>query len=114
MSSKQQPETPFVEAIPAVILAAGKGTRMKGKEPKAAVRVGGRPMAARVADAMRGAGLSRIVAVVGHRADDVRAAIGDGVEYVIQDKQSGTGHAMRRRPALCCSTSGVAHWGQKR
>jgi bifunctional UDP-N-acetylglucosamine pyrophosphorylase/glucosamine-1-phosphate N-acetyltransferase len=101
MSSKQQPETPFVEAIPAVILAAGKGTRMKGKEPKAAVRVGGRPMAARVADAMRGAGLSRIVAVVGHRADDVRAAIGDGVEYVIQDKQSGTGHAARcAEPAL--------------
>jgi len=81
--------------IPAVILAAGKGTRMRAHEPKAAVRVGGRPMVARVTDAMRGAGVTRIIAVVGHRADDVRAAMGEGVEYVIQDEQLGTGHAAR-------------------
>jgi bifunctional UDP-N-acetylglucosamine pyrophosphorylase/glucosamine-1-phosphate N-acetyltransferase len=68
---------------------------MKAHEPKAAVRVGGRPMAARVADAMRGAGISRIIAVVGHRADDVRAAMGESVEYVVQDQQLGSGHAAR-------------------
>ncbi len=68
---------------------------MKVREPKAAVPVGGKPMAARVADAMRGAGVSRIIAVVGHRADDVRAAVGDTVEYVVQDEQLGTGHAAR-------------------
>ncbi len=68
---------------------------MQADAPKAAVRVGGRPMAARVADAMRGAGITRIVAVVGHRADDVRAAIGCGIEYVVQDEQLGTGHATR-------------------
>jgi bifunctional UDP-N-acetylglucosamine pyrophosphorylase/glucosamine-1-phosphate N-acetyltransferase len=74
---------------------------MKRPEPKAAVQVGGRPMAARVADAMRGAGVSRLVAVVGHRAEDVRAAIGDGVEYVVQEEQLGTGHAARcAQPAL--------------
>ncbi len=81
--------------IPAVILAAGKGTRLRAQEPKAAVRVGGRPMVARVADAMRGAGIGRIIAVVGHRAPDVRAAIGDGVEFVVQEEQLGTGHAAR-------------------
>lgn len=81
--------------IPAVILAAGKGTRMRAAEPKAAVRVGGRPMAARVAGAMRGAGVTRIIAVVGHRAADVRAAIGPGIEYVVQDQQLGTGHAAK-------------------
>lgn len=81
--------------IPAVILAAGKGTRMRAAEPKAAVRVGGRPMAARVAGAMRGAGITRIIAVVGHRAADVRAALGAGIEYVVQDQQLGTGHAAR-------------------
>jgi len=68
---------------------------MKAREPKAAVPVGGRPMAARVVDTLRGAGVSRIVAVVGHRAGDVRAAIGDGVEYVVQEEQLGTGHAAR-------------------
>ena len=87
----EPPELP--SATPAVLLAAGKGTRMKAHQPKAAVEVGGRPMAARVAAAMREAGISRIIAVVGHRADDVRAAIGDGVQYVIQDEQLGTGHA---------------------
>ena len=83
--------------IPAVILAAGKGTRMKAGEPKAAVPVGGRPMVLRVADAMYGAGISRIIAVVGHGADDVREALGDGVSYVVQRQQLGTGHA------ACCS-----------
>ena len=81
--------------IPAVILAAGKGTRMRGDKPKAAVPVAGRPMAARVADAIRGAGISRIIAVVGHRASDVKKALGAGVEFVVQDAQLGTGHAAR-------------------
>ena len=52
-------------------------------------------MVARVTDAMRGAGVTRIIAVVGHRADDVRAAMGEGVEYVVQEQQLGTGHAAR-------------------
>ena len=64
-------------------------------DPKAVVRVGGRPMVARVLDAVRGAGLHRAIAVVGHRCYDVRAAIGDGVEYVVQEEQLGTGHAAR-------------------
>ena len=84
-----------IATIPAVILAAGKGTRMKGDKPKAAVPVAGRPMAARVADAIRGAGLSHIIAVVGHGAADVKTALGEGVEFVIQDAQLGTGHAAR-------------------
>jgi len=94
VSSNRQ-ENPHRNTPPGVILAAGKGTRMNVREPKAVVRVGGRPMAARVADAMRGAGVTRIIAVVGHRADDVRAAMGDGVEYVVQEEQLGTGHAAR-------------------
>ncbi len=68
---------------------------MRTREPKAAVRVGGRPMVARVADAMRGAGIARIIAVVGHRAEDVRAAVGGDVEFVVQGEQLGTGHAAR-------------------
>ena len=68
---------------------------MNAREPKAVVHVGGRPMAARVSEAMLGAGVTRVIAIVGHRADDVRAAMGDGVEYVLQDEQPGTGHAAR-------------------
>jgi len=81
--------------VPAIILAAGKGTRMQAQQPKAAVRVAGKPMVARVAHAMRGAGISRIIAVLGHRASDVRFAMGSHIEYVFQEEQLGTGHAVR-------------------
>jgi bifunctional UDP-N-acetylglucosamine pyrophosphorylase/glucosamine-1-phosphate N-acetyltransferase len=82
--------------IPGIILAAGKGTRMKKESPKAAVKVGGRPMAVRVIDAMRAGGVDRVIVVVGHRAGDVQAAIGGQVEYVVQEEQLGTGHAVRQ------------------
>ena len=81
------------ENIPAVVLAAGKGTRMKARSPKATVSLGGKPMAARVIDSLRAAGITRIIAVVGHRAAEVRDAIGNHVEYVFQGQQLGTGHA---------------------
>jgi bifunctional UDP-N-acetylglucosamine pyrophosphorylase/glucosamine-1-phosphate N-acetyltransferase len=85
---------PSRDLMPAILLAAGKGTRMRAAQPKPAVPVNGRPMALRVIEAVREAGLSRIIVVVGHRAGDVRAAIGDGVEYVVQAQQLGTGHAV--------------------
>jgi bifunctional UDP-N-acetylglucosamine pyrophosphorylase/glucosamine-1-phosphate N-acetyltransferase len=67
---------------------------MKTIQPKAAVHVNGRAMAARVIAAVRKAGASRVIAVVGHRASDVQAAIGNDVEYVVQEEQLGTGHAV--------------------
>ncbi len=82
-------------AVPAIILAAGKGTRMKAGAPKAAVHLNGEPMVTRVIRAVREAGASPVIVVVGHGAETVRAAIGDGVEYVVQEEQWGTGHAVR-------------------
>ncbi len=106
MNRGQRRSTRVPSTVPGVILAAGKGTRMKGEAPKAAVRVGGRPMASRVAGAMRQAGICRIVAVVGHRAEDVRTAIGNGVEYVVQEEQLGTGHAARCAQAVLSGYQG--------
>lgn len=95
MSAQRDGSVPAAKGFPAVVLAAGKGTRMKTAEPKAAVHVNGRPMVARVIAAIREAGSSRVIAVVGHRASDVRAAIGDQAECVVQEQQAGTGHAVR-------------------
>lgn len=95
-----------------MILAAGKGTRMGRGEPKAAVPVNGRPMVVRVMDAVRKAGATRIIAVVGHRAEAVKAVIGEGVEYVVQEEQLGTGHAARCAEGLLACFRGpviVAH-----
>lgn len=77
---------------------------MNADGPKAALHVGGRAMASRVIEAIKGAGISRIVTVVGHRADDVQVAVGDGVEYVVQEEQLGTGHAAR------CAEASLSGW----
>jgi bifunctional UDP-N-acetylglucosamine pyrophosphorylase / glucosamine-1-phosphate N-acetyltransferase len=87
----------------AIVLAAGKGTRMKSDLPKVLVPVGGRPMVRYVVDALRSAGVPRIVVVVGYRADLVRDELADepGVEFAEQREQLGTGHAvMMCRDAL--------------
>lgn len=79
-----------------IILAAGKSTRMKSALPKVLHEVCGRPMIEYVLDAARASGVSRIVAVVGHRADLVRAELSrhSDVEFALQSEQKGTGHAI--------------------
>jgi bifunctional UDP-N-acetylglucosamine pyrophosphorylase / glucosamine-1-phosphate N-acetyltransferase len=87
----------------AIVLAAGKGTRMKSELPKVLVPVLGRPMIRYVVDTLRTAGVQRIVVVVGYRSDLVRTELADepGVEFAEQTEQLGTGHAvMMCRPQL--------------
>ncbi len=79
----------------AAILAAGKGTRMRSEEPKVLHPVGGRPMLWWVLEAARAAKCDRILVVVGHGADRVRAALdAPDVTWVEQREQLGTGHAL--------------------
>lgn len=77
-----------------VILAAGKGTRMKSKLPKVLHKAGGKPMLQHVIDAAKGAGAKRSIAVVGFQAELVREAISADTEIVVQAEQLGTGHAV--------------------
>jgi len=78
----------------ALIMAAGKSTRMKSRLPKAAHLMCGRPMGRHVIEACQAAGIQRIVVVVGHEAEAVKQALGSDVEYVLQTEQLGTGHAV--------------------
>jgi len=80
----------------AVVLAAGKGTRMESDLPKVLVPCCGRPMVEHVLDALRASGVGRILVVVGYRADDVRRALKDhrDLTFVDQTEQLGTGHAV--------------------
>ena len=83
----------------AVILAAGKGTRMKSALPKVLHRVGGRPMLQHVLEAATFGGAASHVVVVGFGADQVEAAMAgqDGhIDFVIQAEQLGTGHAVQQ------------------
>jgi UDP-N-acetylglucosamine diphosphorylase/glucosamine-1-phosphate N-acetyltransferase len=79
----------------AIILAAGKGTRMRSDLPKVVFPVGGRPMVCAVVDACRAAGVGRVVVIVGYKQEAVREALaGHDVEYAVQSEQLGTGHAV--------------------
>lgn len=78
----------------AIVLAAGMGTRMKSDLIKVLHPLCGRPMIGHILDAIRKAGIHKIVVVVGHQAAAVQAAVGPGVEYVFQAEQLGTGHAV--------------------
>ena len=76
-----------------LILAAGKGTRMRSKLPKVLHKVGGKEMIRHVIDAAKKAGSAREVVVIGSGAQLVRETIA-GVEFVVQEEQLGTGHAV--------------------
>lgn len=81
--------------LSAVVLAAGKGTRLRSTLPKVLHTVAGRPMLEWVLRAARAAGCEQIYVVVGHGADQVRNEIeADDVTWVPQEEQLGTGHAL--------------------
>ncbi|MCM2264229.1 MAG: bifunctional UDP-N-acetylglucosamine diphosphorylase/glucosamine-1-phosphate N-acetyltransferase GlmU [Desulfuromonadales bacterium] len=89
-------------ALAAVILAAGQGTRMKSALPKVLHPVAGQPMLTHVVASARGAGAAPVVAVIGHGAEQVKAAFASaGVTFALQAEQLGTGHALQcAAPAL--------------
>jgi len=82
----------------AVVLAAGEGKRMKSDLPKVLHPLKGRPLLLWVLDAIAGAGLERTVVIIGHGGEEVRRAVGEreGVEFVWQREQRGTGHAVQQ------------------
>lgn len=80
----------------AVVMAAGKSTRMVTEMPKVLHEICGRPMLAYVIDACRAAGIQRIICVVGYRKEDVISAFGNepDITFIEQVEQKGTGHAV--------------------
>ncbi|MGP1585227.1 MAG: bifunctional UDP-N-acetylglucosamine diphosphorylase/glucosamine-1-phosphate N-acetyltransferase GlmU [Schwartzia sp. (in: firmicutes)] len=90
-----------------VILAAGKGTRMKSVLPKVLHQVGGKPMVQHVLDAARMAGARRNIVVVGFGAEFVRSALRGDAEIVVQEEQLGTGHAVRMAEPLLSDERGT-------
>jgi len=79
-----------------IVLAAGKGTRLRSDLAKVLHRAGGRSLVEHVVRACRLLGAAEILVVVGHQAADVRAVVtGLGAKAVLQEPQSGTGHAVQ-------------------
>ena len=87
-----------------VIMAAGKGTRLKSRRPKVLHEIGGKPLLAHViAAATKVVAAADIYVVIGHQAEQVRTAMAaTGVSFVEQAEQRGTGHAIQ------CAAASIA------
>ncbi|GIX24080.1 MULTISPECIES: bifunctional UDP-N-acetylglucosamine diphosphorylase/glucosamine-1-phosphate N-acetyltransferase GlmU [Caldimonas] len=86
-------------ALNVVIMAAGQGTRMKSSLPKVLHRLAGRALLQHVIDAAARLQPDRLIAVVGHGAEQVRSAMAqaaEGLRFVLQQPQLGTGHAVQQ------------------
>ena len=93
----------------AIVMAGGKGTRMESELPKVLIKVLDRPMIEYVIDALREAGIERIVVVVGYQGDLVKEHLSEqpGVEFVVQAEQLGTGHAVMMAKELLADETGT-------
>ncbi len=90
-----------MENIIAIVMAAGKGTRMKTNKSKVVHKIYGKELIARVVETVQKSGINDIIAVVGHKRDDVQNVLGDSVKYAYQEELLGTGHtAMQAIPYL--------------
>ncbi|MBW4049286.1 MAG: bifunctional UDP-N-acetylglucosamine diphosphorylase/glucosamine-1-phosphate N-acetyltransferase GlmU [Proteobacteria bacterium] len=91
-----------------VVLAAGKGTRMRSAHPKVLQPLAGRPLLAHVLHTASALAAQRAIIVVGHGAEKVRAQFAPaGVEFVVQAPQLGTGHAVLQAAPLLDDTAVV-------
>ncbi len=94
--------------IQVVVMAAGKGTRMKSKTPKVLHRLGGRPLLQHVLDTAADLQARRVVVITGHGATEVEAACPDFtraqshfcIQFARQEPQLGTGHAVQQAAPL--------------
>ncbi len=96
------PNPPFA----AVILAAGKGTRMMSALPKVMHEIAGRPMIEHVLGAVAELSPARMVAVVGAGREALKDRLGSQVAFALQSEQLGTGHAVRQAEAALNGFSG--------
>ncbi|WP_088008429.1 bifunctional UDP-N-acetylglucosamine diphosphorylase/glucosamine-1-phosphate N-acetyltransferase GlmU [Indiicoccus explosivorum] len=91
----------------AVVLAAGQGTRMKSKLYKVLHPVCGTPMVEHVVRNISELGADKIVTVVGHGAEKVQEQLGSESEYVMQEEQLGTAHAVQQAASLIEGLPGI-------
>ncbi|WP_210471778.1 bifunctional UDP-N-acetylglucosamine diphosphorylase/glucosamine-1-phosphate N-acetyltransferase GlmU [Sporosarcina sp. 6E9] len=91
----------------AIVLAAGQGTRMKSDLYKVLHPVCGKPMVAHVIDNIKKLEAKRIVTIVGHGAEQVEQTLGAKSEYVLQEEQLGTAHAVGQADSVLGNLEGT-------
>ena len=85
------------ENVITVIMAAGKGTRMKSEKSKLVHKIYDKELVKRVVELSKAVGSDETIVVVGHLREQVEAVLGDTVTYAYQEELLGTGHALMQR-----------------
>ena len=80
--------------VKSIILAAGKGTRMKSEKSKLVHKIYGKELVKRVVEVAQKSGVEDVVTVVGYKKEQVQLVLGDTVKYAYQEEMLGTGHAV--------------------
>lgn len=88
------------EEVMAIVIAAGKGTRMKSKNSKLVQKIFGKEVVKRAIINAKKTGINDVITVVGYMKEQVQAVLGDEVKYVEQHEMLGTGHAVMQAAPL--------------
>ena len=88
------------QEVIAIVLAAGKGTRMKSEKSKLVHKIYGKELVKRVVETARKSGIEDIITVVGYKKEQVQIVLGDTVKYAYQEEMLGTGHAVMQAEEL--------------
>lgn len=89
-----------MEDIMAIVIAAGKGTRMKSKNSKLVQKIYGKEIVKRAYENVKKAGVEDVIVVVGHQKEQVMQVLGENAKYVEQKEMLGTGHAVMKATPL--------------
>lgn len=89
-----------MQEVVAIVMAAGKGTRMKSKKSKLVHKIYGKEIIRRSVENAKKSGVSEVIAVVGYQKEQIEEVLGDSVKYAVQEQQLGTGHAVMQAAKL--------------
>lgn len=89
-----------MQEVVAIVMAAGKGTRMKSKKSKLVHKIYGKEIIRRAVENVKRAGVKEVITVVGYQREQIQEVLGDSVKYAIQEEQLGTGHAVMQAAKL--------------
>ena len=89
-----------MQEVVAIVMAAGKGTRMKSKKSKLVHKIYGKEIIKRAVENVKKAGIEKVITIVGYQKEQIQEVLGDSVEYAIQEEQLGTGHAVMQAAKL--------------
>ncbi len=96
------------QGLAAVILAAGEGTRMESDLAKVLHRIGGKTMIRRIVESVKNTSPGRIIVVVGYQAEAVKEEFnGEDIDFALQEKRLGTGHAVMQTKGVLEDFSGT-------